>query len=69
MEIEVKGMVVVQNRYDPYTKVELTKGAKGEYRWSVVVSHATPDDAFEITKRLNADLEKVYGEGAVSHVQ
>lgn len=67
MEVQVKGMVLIKQWFEPYVKVELTKGAKGEYRWAVTASNADPDEALAITKRLNADLEKVYGEGVVSH--
>jgi len=63
ISVEVKGMVLLKNWYEPYVKVELTKGAKGEYRWSVTCSHADPDNALAATKRLNADLNQIYGEG------
>ena len=68
MEIEVKGKVLVENQTAGYSKVELTKGAKGEYRWSVTVSCPEGYDLLKLIKALNADLEKVYGEGAASHV-
>jgi len=59
--LEVSGLVELMEMREPRTKVEITKGARGQYRWTVTVSEQYPKRALDIATGLERSLAAKYG--------
>jgi hypothetical protein len=61
--LEVSGRAYLEHLHQPRTKVELTKGARGEYRWTVEVSDPVPAKAVQVAMGIERTIADEYGKG------
>lgn len=60
--VDVSGRAYVEHLSQPRTKIELTKGARGMYRWTVEVSDPVARRALQTAQAMECALAKEYGQ-------
>jgi hypothetical protein len=60
--LEVSGRAYLQHDYSSRVEVEITRGARGQYRWSVKMSAGKPSLIFTDICALEQAIAAKYGE-------